>query len=404
MYSKKKDWSSGFVSSNPMGSTGEPFANLEEIYDSPSGFCRLFRAERYGRFHVLKALKQEFVNQPFAEQMLHKEFVISYPLDHPHICRTLAEEMVPPLGRVIVQEYVDGINLRQLMERGELTPGNARSLLTEVCSALSYLHSRQIIHRDLKPENIMVTRNGQHAKLIDFNLSDGDNFSQLKESAGTRFYIAPEVVDAHTPADQRADIYSLGIVIGEMAELLKDKALASLSRQCTRRRREERLPSADAVAALLTPGRRGNRKLGLVALLLLLLTAGGGLFFYHASRDATGASQAALYPTYGNCTLSPRCLHLLEEQQRLWQQQAPTAPSHQERQSLQERQSHQDRQSLQEMKRDSLLLINRLREALHEEYPLAIQRESKLYARQWLLIEQEVKRIYHASIRSKRPQ
>ena len=398
MDSRKRDWSSGFVSSHPMEPTGEPFAHLEEIYVSPSGFCRLFRAERYGRFHVLKALKQEFVNQPFAEQMLHKEFVISYPLDHPHICRTLAEEMVPPLGHVIVQEYVDGINLRQFMEQGLLTQENARSLLTEVCSALSYLHSRQIIHRDLKPENIMVTRNGQHAKLIDFNLSDGDNFSQLKESAGTRFYIAPEVVDAHTPADQRADIYSLGIVIGEMAELLKDKALASLSRQCTRRRREERLPSADAVAALLTPGRRSNRKLGLVALLLLLLTAGGGLFFYHASRDATGASQAALYPTYGNCTLSPRCLHLLEEQQRLWQQQAPTAPSHQERQSLQERQSHQ------EMKRDSLLLINRLREALHEEYPLAIQRESKLYARQWLLIEQEVKRIYNASIRSKRPQ
>ena len=382
MNQQEKDWSSGFVSAQ-MTHKGEPFSSLQEIYISSSGFCRLFKAERYGRFHVLKALKVEYANQPFAEQMLHKEFVISYPLDHPHICRTIGEETVEGLGHVLVQEYVDGANLRQFMEQGELTPENARSLLLELCSALNYLHSRQIIHRDLKPENIMITRNGQHVKLIDFNLSDSDRFSQLKESAGTRFYMAPEVVKGEESTDQRADIYSLGIMIGEMAEILNDKALNTLAHRCTKRRREERLPSAEAVVRELTGTSRWKIRPWLAAILILLV-AGTAIYGYSCMKGEQ--REPALYPTYGNYTLGESCRQLLEGQQQQWLQM--------EGESL----------TLPEMKRDSLKLIHQLRRALDEEFPLPEQRRSKLYSKQWELIEYEVDRIYKATIRSKRPQ
>lgn len=374
-----EDWSSGFVTGEG-ASSGEPFRHIEEIFVSKSGFNRLFKAERYGRFHVLKALKEEFMHQPFAEQMLHKEFVISYPLDHPNICRTLAEEMVPKLGHVLVQEYVDGMNLRQWMDQSEPTPEQARSLLLEICSAVSYLHNRQIIHRDIKPENVMVTRNGQHAKLIDFNLSDGDSFSQLKESAGTRIYMAPEVIEGESLPDQRADIYSLGILIGQMAQRLHDKELASLSRSCTKRRREERLPSAEAVMQRLTQRPRKDWKIGAVLIGIALLI-GASLFIFRQS--GAPHKPANLYPTYGNFCLSTSSIRLIEEQKRIWQMKEQLTPI--------------------EMTQDSLQLIHRLHQTLQEEFPLPVQRQSKAYIQQWNAMVQEVNRICQSAIRSKQP-
>ena len=58
--------------------------------------------------------------------------------------------------------------------------------------ALEYIHGKQTAHRDLKPSNIMITRNGQHVKLIDFGLSDTDDYAVYKQPAGTEGYISPE--------------------------------------------------------------------------------------------------------------------------------------------------------------------------------------------------------------------
>lgn len=68
-----------------------------------------------------------------------------------------------------------------------------------------------------------MTHNGHNVKLIDFGLSDCDDYDALKLPAGTRYYLAPEALKPGQPLDLRADIYSLGIIIGEMAESLKDK-------------------------------------------------------------------------------------------------------------------------------------------------------------------------------------
>ena len=157
---------SGFVDEG-MFAAGEQFSNVREFYSSASGYSRLFRCERYGKVHVLKALQPFYVNSVLHEQALRKEFNIGYQLEHPHICHTLGWEQVPGLGNCILMEYIDGVTLKELMEQGRLTDALAYKIIGELCDALSYLHQKQIIHRDLKPANILITHNGNNVKLID---------------------------------------------------------------------------------------------------------------------------------------------------------------------------------------------------------------------------------------------
>ncbi len=229
----------------------DSFKELESIYISHSGYTRLFKGVRFGKFHILKTLKEEYRNIEFYEQALRKEFSIGYGLDHPNICRTIGWENIPGIGNCILLEYIDGCNLRDLKEKYTLTPTTARKILEEICQALQYLHNRQIVHRDLKPENVVITYNGLNVKLIDFGLSDCDDYSLLKQPAGTRYYMAPEATQPGYIPNHLSDIYSLGILIGELALQLKDRQLSALSRRCTRRKPEQRYPSANAVREAL---------------------------------------------------------------------------------------------------------------------------------------------------------
>lgn len=188
------------------------FGHIEEFYVSPNGYTRLFRANRYGKNLILKTLKPENREMPFYQQALQKEFAIGYQLTHPHICSTIGLEDVPGIGTCIVQEYIDGITLAQYMQQGKLNKRTARKIITELCDALKYLHSKQIIHRDLKPDNIMITHNGDNVKLIDFSLADSDDSTVLKIPAGTRRYTAPEAQEKGYTPTLLADIYSLGII------------------------------------------------------------------------------------------------------------------------------------------------------------------------------------------------
>lgn len=229
----------------------DSFKELESIYISHSGYTRLFKGVRFGKFHILKTLKEEYRNIEFYEQALRKEFSIGYGLDHPNICRTIGWENIPGIGNCILLEYIDGCNLRDLKEKYTLTPTTARKILEEIGQALQYLHNRQIVHRDLKPENVVITYNGLNVKLIDFGLSDCDDYSLLKQPAGTRYYMAPEATQPGYIPNHLSDIYSLGILIGELALQLKDRQLSALSRRCTRRKPEQRYPSANAVREAL---------------------------------------------------------------------------------------------------------------------------------------------------------
>lgn len=364
---------SGFVDEG-MFSAGEQFSNVREFYSSASGYNRLFRCERYGKVHVLKALQPFYANSVLHEQALRKEFNIGYQLEHPHICHTLGWEQVSGLGNCILMEYIDGVTLKELMEQGRLTDSLAYKIIGELCEALSYLHNKQIIHRDLKPGNILITHNGNNVKLIDFSLSDCDDYDILKMPAGTRYYLAPEVLQTDgVSIDLRADIYSLGVVIGEMASLLKDKRLAAISRRCTQRKREKRYQSAaEVVMALKKKQHPVYGYAAIVAVVVAMSGAVGGLLL---SEDEKAESMPL--PVYGNVSESGTCRRILaDERIRLNEENRKEQP---------------DKETAAEA--DSLRLMLRLREALDADYPLPVQRRSEAYRKQWERLKQEAEAV-----------
>ena len=144
-------------------------------------------------------------------------------LDHPNIVK------VHDFGRTsdgyayFVMELVDGSDIRTLRESGQLTLAGALDLMSQVCSALQYAHSKGIIHRDIKPANILVTRDGR-AKVADFGLARtvgtpsqprmDPSLTASGAVMGTLEYMAPEQRDGQR-VDHRADIYSLGVMLYE---------------------------------------------------------------------------------------------------------------------------------------------------------------------------------------------
>ena len=162
------------------------FTEVERLYQSTRGHAVIYRAQRMGKWHVLKCLKPELADNPLYLGLLQKEFEIGYKLSHPNIAQTIGFERVDGLGPCVVMEYIDGGTLRGVLDGGGLSRADALLMLSQVCDALSYIHGRQIIHRDLKPENIMITANGGNVKLIDFGYSDADSYAVLKQPAGTR--------------------------------------------------------------------------------------------------------------------------------------------------------------------------------------------------------------------------
>ena len=263
------------------------FSDFTLLYESQTGFCRLFRAKRMGKWFVLKCLKPAKVNDEFCRAMLQKEFSIGYNLSHPAIARTEGLEEVAGLGLCIVMEYVDGLSLRECIKGHLLSRTEAFRVAGELCSALSYIHGKQIIHRDLKPANIMLTGNGRHVKLVDFGLSDADDFAVFKEPAGTRRYAAPEQFDNDAKVDARADIYALGLILAEVNASLPhcSRRLAKVASRCARDDRDKRYASADEVADALRPK---SVAVPVIVLLLLVMAAVAGYGWWRAADVTTG--------------------------------------------------------------------------------------------------------------------
>ena len=211
---------------------------FELIRSNPESYCEIWRADKDGRFRIYKALKSEYAGDTVYERLLRKEFEIGYSLSHPNICEYYGFVNIPPLGNCIEMEWVDGLSLDSLLTRGDLGKALTAKIINDTCDALAYMHSKQVIHRDLKPSNIMLTYNGKNVKLIDFGLSDSDQHSVLKGSAGTQVYASPELI-AGGSIDYRTDIFSLGCVIAHLSP-----AYAKVARKCCQRDPSKRFQSA----------------------------------------------------------------------------------------------------------------------------------------------------------------
>lgn len=201
--------SSNFITISPPIGISENFTEMEEL--STKGFNVLVRAKRFGQWWMLKGLKPEY-RQDFAHQeLLNKEYEILTRIQHPNVVAIEGIEEVDGYGKCIVMEWVDGETLAEWLRQPH-SISEKRKLIGQLLDAVEYVHRCQVVHRDLKPGNIMVTRNGQHVKLIDFGLADTDNYAVFKQPAGTDGYISPEQWSDSTP-DSRNDIYSIGSIL-----------------------------------------------------------------------------------------------------------------------------------------------------------------------------------------------
>ncbi len=261
-----------------------PSSDFSDVWSEPElmsakGHNALYVATRFGRKYVLKALAEPYRESTPYIELLRKEFTIGVGVDHPNIVRLLDFGRMDSIGWYIQMEYIDGITLDQFLE----TPPPAsirRRILEQLLDALSCLHERQIIHRDIKPSNILITRNGSTVKLIDFGVSDTDDYVTFKQPAGSMAYIAPEQL-AGKPADNRADIYAVGKIIA----LLFPHHYKYIVRICTRVNPADRYSSC---AQVLRAIRRIDRvRIWLPAsLLLVAVLCLAGWLMYAEYRQA----------------------------------------------------------------------------------------------------------------------
>ena len=150
-----------------------------------------------------------------------REASILLDLHHEHIVQVY-DHFKEGNSYYIVMEFVDGVALDTLIKKRKTIPSEAAILIfSEICSALQYAHDHQVIHRDIKPANILISKEGK-VKLLDFGVATSMNESGEEEltkagmSIGTPSYMPPEQFNDAKNVDNRADIYSLGVLFYEM--------------------------------------------------------------------------------------------------------------------------------------------------------------------------------------------
>lgn len=195
---------------------------LEYLGRGGMGVVYKARQRSLERLVALKILAPEREKEPeFATRFVREAQALAR-LNHPHIVTVHDFGEVKSEGGTtlfyLLMEFVDGVNLRQLLRTRRLQAKEALAIVPPVCEALQYAHERGIVHRDIKPENLLLDKGGR-VKIADFGIAKmlGADVSDREEkSAGTPEYMAPEQRAAPESADHRADIYSLGVVLYEM--------------------------------------------------------------------------------------------------------------------------------------------------------------------------------------------
>lgn len=252
---------SGFIEENDIN-VANHFTEIQLIHPSRNGYSEIYKAKRFGKWHTLKRITDKEKDNVRYQNLLEKEFEIAIQLSHPNIVQTISLEEVADLGTCIIQEFIDGLTLDEFLAKIHPNKQQTKTLLCEICDALEYIHAHQIVHRDLKPNNILVTRDGNHAKLIDFGLADTNSYDILKEPAGTTGFASPEQ-QSTDKIDNRSDIYALGAIINNLPN--PTIRLKKIAKKCLNPNPEKRFQSAKEIKRKLLD------KSGIIISIILLI-------------------------------------------------------------------------------------------------------------------------------------
>ena len=176
-----------------------------------------------GKRVAVKVLSAQCAHIPDLVRRFVEEARAVNKIGHPNIIDIFSFGTLADSRPFFVMEYLEGANLAERLEAGNLTASETRRLLRQICGALEAAHRAGIIHRDLKPENIWVAvpaHEASFAKVLDFGIAKlldnpAGKSTQTGAAMGTPRYMAPEQCMGR-PVDHRADIYSLGVILYEI--------------------------------------------------------------------------------------------------------------------------------------------------------------------------------------------
>jgi serine/threonine-protein kinase len=203
----------------------EPSRTLADRYEllghiARGGMADVFEARDtlLGRRVAVKVLHSQFSSDEAFVKRFRREAQAAANLSHPNIVG-IYDWGQEGSTYFIVMELIEGRSLRDVLrEDGPLLPRRAIEISAEVAAALSVAHRSGLVHRDIKPGNMLLTADGT-VKVTDFGIARAwDDSSELTKTGaviGTATYFSPEQAQG-TPADERSDIYALGVVMYEM--------------------------------------------------------------------------------------------------------------------------------------------------------------------------------------------
>lgn len=202
---------------------------VNHIAEGGMGEVYLARDLMLGRRVALKFLPEYLRHDPERMRRFKQEARAASTLSHPNVCVIHEVSETDDHRPFITMEYIEGITLRQRLNEGTMDLEQALQIAVQIADALTAAHDAGVVHRDIKPENIMIRRDG-YVKVLDFGLAKltddrkGLNSTlstlMLRSSPGmvmgTAAYMSPEQARG-VEIDTRSDVWSLGVVLYEMA-------------------------------------------------------------------------------------------------------------------------------------------------------------------------------------------
>lgn len=197
---------------------GNRYEIVEKIGSGGMALVYKARCQLLNRYVAIKILRPEFTNDEEFINKFKRESQAAASLSHPNIVN-IYDVGVEDNTYYIVMECIDGKTLKEIIkEKGKLTPEETIDIATQIAEALNHAHINHIVHRDIKPHNIMVNKDGR-VKVADFGIARAATASTVTNTSnviGSVHYFSPEQARGGF-TDEKSDIYSLGVVMYEMA-------------------------------------------------------------------------------------------------------------------------------------------------------------------------------------------